>query len=107
MYTVIKNLEISAAHQLSLFGECENLHGHNWIIKVYLRSEVLNEDGVVYDFTKIKDIVKKELDHKNLNQIINRPTAENIAKYICDLLGEKCFKVKVKETATNEAIYER
>lgn len=47
MYTVIKRMEISASHSLKLSyrSKCENLHGHNWIITVYCRSEVLNEDG--------------------------------------------------------------
>ena len=45
MYTVIKRMEISASHSLKLSyrSKCENLHGHNWIITVYCRSEVLNE----------------------------------------------------------------
>ena len=53
MYTVIKRMEISASHSLKLSyrSKCENLHGHNWIITVYCRSEVLNEDGMVVDFT--------------------------------------------------------
>lgn len=36
MYTVIKRMEVSAAHSLKLSyrSKCENLHGHNWIITV-------------------------------------------------------------------------
>ena len=72
-----------------------------------MRSETLNSDGMVCDFTYIKETIKKHFDHKNLNAILSQPTAENIAKYICDLLGEKCFRVEVQETANNLAIYER
>lgn len=109
MYTVIKRLEISAAHQLNLSykSKCENLHGHNWIIFVHLRSEKLNSDGMVCDFTEIKKCIYEKLDHKNLNDIIDQPTAENIAKYICDVLGDKCFKVQVQESEGNIGIYER
>lgn len=48
MYTVIKRMEISAAHSLKLSyrSKCENLHGHNWIITVYCRSRELNADGM-------------------------------------------------------------
>ena len=44
MYTVIKRMEISAAHSLSLSypSKCEYLHGHNWIITVHCRSKELN-----------------------------------------------------------------
>ena len=109
MYTVIRKLEISAAHRVNFANgsKCENLHGHNWKITVHMKSEKLNSDGMVYDFSLIKDIVKKNLDHKNLNEIIPQPTAEHIAEYICNLLGEKCFKVVVEETGNNIAIYER
>ena len=49
MYTVIKRMEVSAAHSLALSypSKCENLHGHNWIVTVYCRSRELNADGMV------------------------------------------------------------
>ncbi|MBR6342921.1 MAG: 6-carboxytetrahydropterin synthase, partial [Selenomonadaceae bacterium] len=80
MYTVTKRVEISSAHSLRLPYEskCRNLHGHNWIIDVTCQSETLNEDGMVLDFVKIKEIVGK-LDHANINEILGdgiNPTAE-------------------------------
>ena len=70
MYTVIKRMEVSAAHSLKLSyrSKCENLHGHNWIITVYCRSKELNADGMVVDFSHIKQVVKGQLDHHNLNE---------------------------------------
>ena len=82
MYTVIKRMEISAAHSLTLSypSKCSNLHGHNWIITVYCRSHQLNADGMVVDFTHIKQVVQENLDHKVLNDVLPfNPTAENIA----------------------------
>lgn len=109
MYTVIKRMEISASHSLRLSypSKCEHLHGHNWIIKVYCRSLELNEDGMVIDFGHIKKIVKSTLDHQNLNEILPfNPTAENIARWVCDQIPT-CFKVEVKESEGNIAIYEK
>ena len=86
MYTVIKRLEVSAAHSLNLSyrSKCENLHGHNWIITVYCRSAELNADGMVVDFSLIKKAVKERLDHRNLNEVLPfNPTAENIARWVC------------------------
>ena len=59
MYTVIKRIEISAAHSLSLSyaSKCERLHGHNWIITIHCRAAELNADGMVID-TKVKVCVK-------------------------------------------------
>ncbi len=109
MYTVIKRMEISAAHQLKLSypSKCENLHGHNWIITVTCRSKELNQDGMVVDFTHIKQAVHAKLDHQNLNDILPfNPTAENIARWICEQIPT-CFKVEVKESEGNTAIYEK
>lgn len=109
MYYVKKTIEISASHKLNLSYEskCENLHGHNWIIEIYLKSKELNVDGMVMDFTHIKDRIKNKLDHQNLNEVLNfNTTAENIAKWIADELGEKCYKVSVQESLDNIAIYE-
>ena len=57
MYYIKKTMEVSASHSLSLSYEskCTNLHGHNWVITVYCKSEKLNADGMVCDFTHIKE----------------------------------------------------
>lgn len=108
MYTVIKRLEVSAAHSLNLSyrSKCENLHGHNWVITVYCRAAQLNADGMVVDFSHIKQVVKEQLDHKNLNEVFSfNTTAENLARWICEQIPS-CFKVEVQESESNTAIYE-
>lgn len=108
MYTVIKTLEISAAHSLSLdYGsKCENLHGHNWTIKVYCRAENLDHNGMVTDFTLIKKKIYDRLDHKNLNDVLSfNPTAENMAHWICGEIPN-CYRVEVAESSDNVAVYE-
>ena len=109
MYTVIKRMEISAAHSLLLSypSKCEYLHGHNWSITVHCRSKELNADGMVIDFSHIKRVVKDQLDHRNLNKVLPfNPTAENIARWICNQLPT-CYKVEVQESEGNTAIYEK
>ena len=73
MYYVEKTMEISGSHYLRLShqSKCENLHGHNWIVKVYCKSRELNEDGMVVDFTEVKRIVHGTLDHQDLNAILH------------------------------------
>ncbi len=109
MYTVIKRIEISAAHSLSLSyaSKCERLHGHNWIITIHCRAAELNADGMVIDFTRIKEDIHSQLDHANLNEILPfNPTAENIARWICEQVPH-CFKVEVRESENNTAVYEK
>lgn len=110
MYTVVKRLEISASHKLRLNYEskCQNLHGHNWIIYIYLKAKNLDENGMIYDFSLIKKQIQRKLDHKNLNEVLEvNPTAENIAYWICEEIGTNCYKVSVQESEGNIAIYER
>lgn len=107
MYIIKKRMEISASHQLSLSYEskCCRLHGHNWIIEVYCKANELNADGMVVDFSHIKEVVQGKLDHQNLNDVLPfNPTAENIAWWICQQIPS-CFKVSVQESEGNIAIY--
>jgi len=109
VYTVTKRLEISGAHCLTLdyASKCSHMHGHNWIVYVTCRSETLNNNGMVMDFTHIKRDIADVLDHKYINDIVHvNPTAENIAKWIADKIGTKCVRVRVIESEGNEAIYE-
>lgn len=110
MYRVEKKLEISAAHKLMLDydSKCENLHGHNWIIYIICESEELDDNGMVFDFTHIKEKISDKLDHKYINDVIKgNPTAENIARWICNEIGKKCIRVIVQESEGNIAEYVR
>ena len=112
MYYVSKRLEVAGAHNLQLDYEskCSNLHGHNWIIVVYCKSETLNENGMVTDFAIIKKKISDYFDHKYINELepfkhgVN-PTAENMARYIQSVIPN-CYKVSVQESEGNVAVYE-
>ncbi|MGN1393361.1 MAG: 6-carboxytetrahydropterin synthase QueD [Succinivibrionaceae bacterium] len=110
MYKIQKRIVISAAHYLKLDYEskCTNMHGHNWIIDIYLKSKTLNSNGMIMDFSEIKRKIKDQLDHKVINDVINlNPTAENIAYWICNQLQPTCYKVVVEESPDNKASYEK
>ena len=118
MYKIHTRITIEGAHKLNLNYEsaCCNLHGHRWQVDIYIVSEVLNDNGMVIDFTSIKKCIKDKLDHKVLNEVepfneIN-PTAENLAQVISDWVqdicnneGNKpfCYRVDVWETENNQA----
>lgn len=109
MYYVSKRFEISAAHRLELCYEskCTKLHGHNWIITVECKAEELNENGMVTDFSHIKELVAERFDHSVLNDVIpGNPTAENIARWIVDNVPN-CYRCEVKESEGNTAAYEK
>jgi len=92
-----------AAHQLRDFGgKCEDLHGHNWRIEVYVKGERLGNDGLLIDFGLMKEAtnnILETLDHKFLNELeyfkeIN-PSSENIARYIYEALEKELNKKDV------------
>ena len=96
MYELKIVSQVAAAHQLRGFhGKCEQLHGHNWKIEVYVTGDTLGEDGLLIDFGLIKKGTKKvleELDHKFLNELEpfkeENPSSENIARYIYESLRQ-------------------
>ncbi|MDY5773938.1 MAG: 6-carboxytetrahydropterin synthase [Bacteroidaceae bacterium] len=109
MYYVEKRIEVAMAHRLCLTYEskCSHLHGHNAIVTVYCKSETLNENGMVVDFSTVKDIVKGLLDHQYVNDKVDfNPTAENLARWICEQVPN-CYKVTFQESRDNIATYEK
>jgi len=88
--------QFGAAHQLrDVGGKCENLHGHNWKIEVYVTGNKLEDNGLLIDFALLKKETARslyELDHKFLNELeyfktVN-PSSENIARYIYESLSQ-------------------
>ena len=63
MYKVIKAIEFCYGHRLLNYeGKCRHLHGHNAKAEIEISSEELDERGMVYDFSEIKQSVKKWID---------------------------------------------
>jgi 6-pyruvoyltetrahydropterin/6-carboxytetrahydropterin synthase len=97
MYELKVVSRFAAAHQLKMVAEkCENLHGHNWRVEVYLAGKELNNAGVLMDFGEIKTYLNEiidTLDHKFLNELNlfddGNPSSENIARYIAEMMQAK------------------
>ncbi len=113
MYELKIITSFSAAHQLREFeGACENLHGHNWKVEIYVTSETLSDAGIVIDFRVLKKHVKTVmagLDHKFLNDLEafkeENPSSENIARYVAEQLSLllKDPEIKVSRVAAWES----
>jgi len=87
----------SAAHQLREYrGKCENLHGHNWRVRLTVSGAELDRCGMLVDFGDLKRWLREALaryDHVFLNEVapfekIN-PTSENLARELAAELSGK------------------
>lgn len=120
MFEVAVEYSFSAGHALRNYkGKCENVHGHNYRVRVTVEGEKLNGAGLLVDFAELKAGIRSiadNLDHRFLNDVepfdrLN-PSAENIAKHLADGLGAKLAtqgvrlqSVTVWETDTSSATY--
>ncbi len=122
MFEVTVEETFAAGHALRGYkGKCENVHGHNYRVRVTLAGPKLDPIGLLYDFVHLKEIMRRvigSLDHKFLNDYppfdtIN-PSAENIAKYFYEEAakqmketpdGARIAEIKIWETDTSAAVY--
>jgi 6-pyruvoyltetrahydropterin/6-carboxytetrahydropterin synthase len=90
MFELEVDANFSAAHFLRGYqGKCENLHGHNYKVRLTVAGPSLNHIGLLVDFKELKrsmGTVLERLDHCNLNDLEMfrdaNPSAENIAAYL-------------------------
>jgi 6-pyruvoyltetrahydropterin/6-carboxytetrahydropterin synthase len=115
MFEVSVEQSFAAAHALRNYhGKCENVHGHNYRVRLTVAGEKLDANGLLVDFVQVKRLMHKVidyLDHRFINDLppfteIN-PSAENIAKYFYDELYADLAisEVKIWETDTSVAVY--
>ncbi len=122
MFEVSVEETFSSGHALRGYkGKCENVHGHNYRVKVTLTGPKLDEIGLLVDFTEIKRALRGiigKIDHQFLNDLepfkTENPSAENMAKYFYDEMrrelksmpeGATIAEVTLWETDTASAKY--
>ena len=122
-FTVYKEIEFAAAHFLREYkGACEDLHGHNYRVRIYAGADELDGEGMVVDFARLKqamrEVIHDRFDHKNINGITPfdrlNPTAENLAQHFADAVATHLDDARVRvtecrvwETDRNCAIFRR
>jgi|WetSurSiteA1Bulk_404760.scaffolds.fasta_scaffold00030_19 6-pyruvoyltetrahydropterin/6-carboxytetrahydropterin synthase len=139
MFEISKKFSIPVGHRLSQHkGKCKNIHGHNIDVIVTVETDELDHNGMVMDFSNLKklvnDIVLDKFDHslllnatdkelfdtlknkfniENLILLAFEPTAENLCRFIYDLLENKLpingrlKSVEIFENETSSAKYYR
>ena len=88
--TLTVRAHFDAAHSIRIPGSiCERLHGHRWTVEASFTGPV-GAGEIVRDFLEIEreigERVIARLDHANLDEIFEHPTAEAICRWIWDRL---------------------
>lgn len=123
MHTIFKDFSFSAAHAIRGHTRgCQNLHGHNYRVRVHLQAGRLDALGMVLDFADLKAMMEEivgPFDHRVINDIPpfdeRNTTAELLSQYVFEeierrLAGQervRVTRVEVWETDTSCAAYER
>jgi len=117
MYGVCREIDFCYGHRLLKYdGKCKYLHGHNGRAEIVLEGDTLDDRGMLLDFSEIKQVVSRwiddTLDHRMilhrddpavkalkelgepLHLIDTNPTAENIARIICEYTHSQGFPVQ-------------
>ena len=119
MFEVSVEETFAAGHALRAYhGKCENVHGHNYRVRLTVAGDELDQAGLLVDFGELKRILRaliEKLDHRFLNDVppfdkLN-PSAENMARYFYQEVarelpgGVRVAEVKIWETDTATATY--
>jgi 6-pyruvoyltetrahydropterin/6-carboxytetrahydropterin synthase len=122
MFEIAVEQGFASAHALRNYkGRCENVHGHNWKVRVVIEGEKLDQTGMLVDFLDVKSLMGEildRIDHQFLNEIppfdVVNPSAENIAEYFYQQMAGRLDatpvpvrirEVKIWETDIQSATY--
>jgi len=121
-----KRFKLPIGHRLSKHnGLCKNIHGHNIVLEVALKSCILDKNDMIIDFSDVKKLmldIIESLDHccllnetdideiefmkkRNMKVIpfSGDPTAENLSKYVYQNLK---YQIENTEGLQHVSVYE-
>lgn len=117
-FEVIVEDGFNATHQLRLGdGTLEPLHGHDWRVRAFFRSDRLDAQGMVVDFHRAQEALRGallNLQYAFLNELPafreRNPTAEVVAEHVLVSLRKaglsESSRVEVTEAPGCVAVYQ-
>jgi len=92
MYKIERKFQFPAGHRLSKHkGGCFNLHGHNYLIYIGLKSSTLDDNDMIIDFSVLKDIAGNYFNRFDHCFIINK----NDSDWINPVVKKMGFKTEI------------
>ena len=113
---IFKEFRFEAAHRLPnvpLGHKCSRLHGHSFLVRIYVTGTPAADSGWIMDFGEIGCAFKPildQLDHHYLNDIegLDNPTSENLARWIWLRLRPRLPQlsaIAIQETCSSGCLY--
>jgi 6-pyruvoyltetrahydropterin/6-carboxytetrahydropterin synthase len=114
---IYKEFTFEAAHRLPNVPpghKCARLHGHSFLVRLFVAGPVGEHSGWVMDFADISAAFRpvwEQLDHYYLNDIegLENPTSENLARWIWERLKPtlpQLSEIEIRETCTSGCSYQ-
>jgi len=106
MYKIERRFTLPIGHRLSKHkGRCFSFHGHNFVVLVGVKAELLNENDMVMDFSDLNAVVEgflDQFDHCTMLNVVDSEIAEQLKE-----LGTRVILVEHDPTAEklSEIIY--
>ena len=98
MFRISRRIDFCYGHRLLNYeGKCRHLHGHNGKVIITLEAAQLDEQGMVLDFSDIKQVVSRWIDENLDHRMIL--CREDPAVPALEKLGEPLFLINTNPTA--------
>lgn len=115
-YELNKDIHFASAHFIpsQSAGKCQNVHGHTYHVNLTIGGFSLDESNFLVNFADLKHLVEKKFDHKTLNEFVEFPSTEAMAKFISDIVQEHLntlennpvvLQVVLRETPESYVVY--
>lgn len=116
--TICKEMRMAMAHRRPHHdGKCRQLHGHTYVVRVYVAGEVqpVSEDnpqsGMVVDFGVVKEFLKSvegRMDHQFGDETMDEyPTAEQPDAMRTGLFVAGYFRVRLLRALDDASLHEK
>lgn len=106
---ITRRLEFDAGHRIPKHqSQCRHLHGHRYALEVTLSGDIIHDelngsDGMVMDFSEVKEIAKKHVVDKWDHAFLVSAHDKVVVDFLGSLPGHRTVVVDTVPTAENLA----
>jgi 6-pyruvoyl-tetrahydropterin synthase len=93
-FSVTVRDHVMIAHSLrgAVFGPAQQLHGATYLVDATFRAEALDEDGIVVDIGRARDVLAglvAALTYRNLDEVPELHGVNTTTERLCQIIGDR------------------